>query len=117
MNYAKGLFLKVKKIAFSAEEDINAAPFISAADCHACTTPCAEEDHPHYPSYLKINHDMPLLYSVKPYTRHVLISTGKEDWEPHIDDDKASLAHHMSKAIDEGQQRLRAAGVETQGKI
>ncbi|KAG0091896.1 hypothetical protein BGZ93_005301 [Podila epicladia] len=117
MNYAKGLFLKVKKIAFSAEEDINAAPFISAADCHACTTPCTEEDHPHYPSYLKINHDMPLLYSVKPYTRHVLISTGKEDWEPHIDDDKASLAHHMSKAIDEGQQRLRAAGIETHGKI
>ncbi|KAG0348960.1 hypothetical protein BG005_011239 [Podila minutissima] len=117
MNYAKGLFLKVKKIAFSAEEDINAAPFISAADCHACTTPCAEEDHPHYPSYLKINHDIPLLYSVKPYTHHVLISTGKEDWEPHIDDDKASLAHHMGKAIDEGQHRLRAAGVETQGKI
>lgn len=117
MNYAKGLFLKVKKIAFSAEEDINAAPFISAADCHACTTPCTEEDHPHYPSYLKINQDMPLLYSVKPYTRHVLISTGKEDWEPHIDDDKASLAYHMSKAIDEGQQRLRSAGIETQGRI
>ncbi|KAF9373671.1 hypothetical protein CPB97_000380 [Podila verticillata] len=117
MNYAKGLFLKVKKIAFSAEEDITASPFISAADCHACTTPCTEEDHPHYPSYLKINQDMPLLYSVKPYTRHVLISTGKEDWEPHIDDDKASLAHHMSKAIDEGQQRLKSAGIETQGRI
>ncbi|KAG0343616.1 hypothetical protein BG004_005137 [Podila humilis] len=100
MNYAKGIFLKVKKTIFSAEEDINAPPFISAADCNACAAPCTEQDHPHYPSFLKINQDMPLLYSVKPYTRHVLISTGKEDWDAHIEDDKTSLAHHLSKAID-----------------
>ncbi|KAF9414513.1 hypothetical protein BGZ94_000367, partial [Podila epigama] len=104
MNYAKDIFLKAKKVLMGgSDENIYAAPFVSAADCHACTTPCVDEDHPHYPSYLKISHDMPMLYSVKPYTRHVLISTGKEDWESHIEDDKESLAHHLTKAIQEGQ--------------
>ncbi|KAF9361341.1 hypothetical protein BGX26_004199 [Mortierella sp. AD094] len=108
MNYMQGMFLKAKRLATgSQEQDIYASPFISVDDCHGCTSPCQDDDHPHYPSYLKINRDRPLLYSVKPYTRHVLISTGQEDWEPHIEDDKNSLAYHLSKAIDEGQRRLR----------
>ncbi|KAK3819075.1 MAG: Sucraseferredoxin-like protein, partial [Linnemannia elongata] len=76
-------------------------------DCNACPTPCKDEDHPHYPSYLKIDHELPLLHSMKPYIRHVLISTGQDDWDAHIDSDPAQLAHHMQKAIDAGQQRLR----------
>ncbi|KAG0004068.1 hypothetical protein BGZ79_010349 [Entomortierella chlamydospora] len=108
MNIVQGMFLKAKRLATgSQEQDIYSSPFISVDDCHACTSPCQDDDHPHYPSYLKINRDRPLLYSVKPYARHVLISTGQEDWEPHIEDDKNSLAYHLSKAIDEGQRRLK----------
>ncbi|KAF9102439.1 hypothetical protein BGX27_010988 [Mortierella sp. AM989] len=108
MNIVQGIFLKAKKFATgSQEQDIYAAPFISAAECHGCASPCLEEDHPHYPSFLKINQDRPLLYSVKPYMRHVLISTGQEDWEPHIDGDKNSLAYHLSKAINDGQTKVK----------
>ncbi|KAF9085922.1 hypothetical protein BGX23_009294 [Mortierella sp. AD031] len=90
-----------------SDEDKN-IPYISSEDCHACPTPCQDEDHPHYPSYLKIDHEMPLLHSMKPYIRHVLISTGQDDWDAHIDSDPTQLAHHMQKAINEGQQRLKA---------
>ncbi|KAG0199228.1 hypothetical protein BGX28_007455 [Mortierella sp. GBA30] len=111
MNVVQGLFLKAKVLATGAQrEDLSASPFVSISDCHGCGTPCTDEDHPHYPSYLKINQEKPLLYSVKPYTRHVLISTGQEDWPAHIDDDKDSLAYHLSKAIDDGQRRLRDRG-------
>ncbi|KAF9903866.1 hypothetical protein EC991_003243 [Linnemannia zychae] len=89
-----------------SDEDPN-IPYISSSDCNACPTPCKDEDHPHYPSYLKIDHEMPLLHSMKPYIRHVLISTGKDDWDAHIDSDPEQLAHHLQKAIDAGQQRLR----------
>ncbi|KAK3818382.1 MAG: Sucrase/ferredoxin-like-domain-containing protein [Benniella sp.] len=46
---------------------------------------------------------------MKPYTRHVLISTGREDWPAHIDEDKDSLAPFLQKAIDDGQERLKEA--------
>ncbi|KAF8944455.1 Mitochondrial Translation Optimization [Haplosporangium gracile] len=95
-----------KPPAPAEEEDPN-IPYISTQDCNACPTPCKDEDHPHYPSYLKIDHELPLLHSMKPYIRHVLISTGQDDWDAHIDSDPAQLAHHMQKAIDAGQQRLR----------
>ncbi|KAF9924453.1 hypothetical protein FBU30_005575 [Linnemannia zychae] len=88
------------------EDDAN-IPYVSAQDCNTCPTPCQDEDHTHYPSYLKIDHELPLLHSMKPYTRHVLISTGKDDWDAHIDTDPSQLAHHLQKAIDAGQQRLR----------
>ncbi|KAG0197525.1 hypothetical protein BGX33_000530 [Mortierella sp. NVP41] len=87
--------------------DIDAAPFVGLADCNACPNPCDDDNHPRYPSYLKINQTMPLLHSVRPYERHILISTGKEDWEGHIDSDKSSLAFYLQNAIDKGQQRLR----------
>ncbi|KAI8598593.1 Sucrase/ferredoxin-like-domain-containing protein [Dissophora ornata] len=112
------MFLKAKRLATgSPEEDLAASPFVSVSDCHGCESPCQDEDHPHYPSFLKINQDMPLLYSVKPYTRHVLISTGKEDWESHIDDDKSSLAYHLSRAIDDGQRQIREATGDSPDRI
>ncbi|KAG0304986.1 hypothetical protein BGZ98_004746 [Dissophora globulifera] len=118
MNIVQGLFLKVQQLASgSQEQDLSASPFISVSDCHGCHSPCQEEDHPHYPSYLKINQDRPLLYSVKPYTRHVLISTGKEDWDSHIDHDKTSLAFHLSRAIDDGQRRVKESGGEDPERI
>ncbi|KAG0369559.1 hypothetical protein BGZ54_009620 [Gamsiella multidivaricata] len=109
MNVVQGLILKAKRLATgSQEQDLTTSPFISVSDCHGCTSPCQDEDHPRYPSYLKINQDKPLLYSVKPYTRHVLISTGKEDWESHIESEKNSLAYYLSRAIDEGQKRIKS---------
>ncbi|KAF9429238.1 hypothetical protein BGZ76_001626 [Entomortierella beljakovae] len=118
MNLIQGAILQAKKIAFGiSEQDINAAPFISVKDCNSCATPCEDEDHPHYPSYLKINQEKQLLYSVKPYTRHVLISTSQEDWQSHIDDDKNSLAYHLSKAIDEGRRRIKADGGNDPEKV
>ncbi|KAF9904263.1 hypothetical protein EC991_002866 [Linnemannia zychae] len=108
MNYVQKIFLTAKRVAMGgAEVDIDAPPFVGLPDCSACPNPCDDDDHPHYPSYLKINQTMPLLHSVKSYERHVLISTGKEDWEGHIDSDKSSLAFYLQNAIDKGQQRLR----------
>lgn len=87
--------------------DSESIPYISVNDCHSCTNPCDDMDHPHYPSYLKIDTETPLLHSTKPYTRHVLISTGQDDWVAHIDEDKDSLAPYMGEAIDAGMQKLR----------
>ncbi|KAG0266094.1 hypothetical protein BG011_003302 [Mortierella polycephala] len=91
------------------KDDPNAVPYVSVSDCNACPAPCADQDHPHYPSYLKMDHETPLLNSMKTYTRHVLISTGQDDWAAHIDDDKDSLAPYLQKAITEGQERLKEA--------
>ncbi|KAI8601670.1 Sucrase/ferredoxin-like-domain-containing protein [Dissophora ornata] len=90
------------------ESDPN-IPYVSVSDCHACPAPCPEQDHLHYPSYLKMDYELPLLHSMKPYTRHVVISTGQDDWAADIDEDKDSLAPYLQKAIHEGQQRLKAA--------
>ncbi|KAF9922622.1 hypothetical protein FBU30_007251 [Linnemannia zychae] len=110
MNYVQKIFLSAKRVAMGGSDvDVNALPFVGLSDCSACPNPCDDDDHPHYPSYLKINQTMPLLHSVKPYERHVLISTGKEDWEGHIDDDRSSLAYYLQNAIDKGQQQLRDA--------
>lgn len=90
-----------------ASSDSESIPYISVNDCHSCTNPCDDMDHPHYPSYLKIDTETPLLHSTKPYTRHILISTGQDDWVAHIDEDKDSLAPYMGEAIDAGMQKLR----------
>ncbi|KAG0272637.1 hypothetical protein BGZ96_005246, partial [Linnemannia gamsii] len=81
--------------------------FVGLSDCSACQSPCDDKDHLHYPSYLKIDQTMPLLHSLKPYERHVLISTGMEDWDIDIDGDTSSLAFYPQSAIDKGQRRLR----------
>ncbi|KAF9276464.1 hypothetical protein BGZ68_009995 [Mortierella alpina] len=92
-----------------SDGDKDNIPYVSASDCNACPTPCQDQDHPHYPSYLKIDQETPLLNSTRTYTRHVLISTGQEDWEASIYDDKESLAPYLQKAIDDGQERLKQA--------
>jgi hypothetical protein len=67
--------------------------------CLACPDPC--HDHQQFPSYLKIDNTTPLLGSTKPYSRHVLIATGKSDWLSHIDEENgtvaAALLSHMNK--------------------
>ncbi|KAG0343207.1 Altered inheritance of mitochondria protein 32 [Podila humilis] len=90
-----------------AKDDDEDVPYVPISDCHSCSNPCEDMDHPHYPSYLKIDTESPLLHSMKPYSRHVLISTGQDDWPASIDEDESSLAPHLQRAIDKGQQKLR----------
>ncbi|CAG8497450.1 13467_t:CDS:2 [Acaulospora colombiana] len=64
--------------------------------CNGCADPCSF--HPNYP-YLKIDRKSTLDGTVKPYVKHVLISTGKSDWQAHIEDESCSLAAHLHKVI------------------
>ncbi|RHZ81026.1 hypothetical protein Glove_126g35 [Diversispora epigaea] len=65
--------------------------------CLSCADPCST--HPGYPSYLKIDYRTPLEGTVKPYVKHVLISTGKSDWSTNIEDECCSLAAHLHKVV------------------
>ncbi|CAI2181057.1 15273_t:CDS:2 [Funneliformis geosporum] len=65
--------------------------------CLNCLDPCAS--HASYPSYLKIDYESPLENTVKPYIKHVLISTGKGDWETNIEDECGSLASSLHKVV------------------
>ncbi|CEP16075.1 hypothetical protein [Parasitella parasitica] len=62
-------------------------------DCTGCANPCSE--HKEFPSYLNIEMDFPILGSVKPYGRHILIATGVSDWPKKIEHDKGSFAHTL----------------------
>ncbi|KAI8355613.1 Sucrase/ferredoxin-like-domain-containing protein [Choanephora cucurbitarum] len=66
-------------------------------DCSGCADPCTE--HKEFPSYLHIEKDFPILGTVKPYGRHILIATGLTDWPKHIDDEPNSLAQALSSLI------------------
>ncbi|CAG8453301.1 127_t:CDS:2 [Ambispora leptoticha] len=65
--------------------------------CMVCPTPC--QDHESYPRYLKIDQTSSLESTVKPYFRHVVISTGKSDWPDHIDEESKSFAACLDDAI------------------
>ncbi|CAG8501463.1 1602_t:CDS:2 [Paraglomus occultum] len=62
--------------------------------CYSCPDPCSL--HAQYPRFLRIDRDSPLEGTVKPYIKHVAISTGKEDWSKHIEDAEG-LASTISK--------------------
>ncbi|OBZ82044.1 Altered inheritance of mitochondria protein 32 [Choanephora cucurbitarum] len=66
-------------------------------DCSGCADPCTE--HKEFPSYLHIEKDFPILGTVKPYGRHILIATGLTDWPKYIDDEPNSLAQALSNVI------------------
>ncbi|CAI2177189.1 14738_t:CDS:10 [Funneliformis geosporum] len=70
---------------------------VTIESCEGCSVPCST--HQVYPSYLKINQELPLQGTVKPFSKHVLISTGKIDWQAHIEDEHESLASHLAKVI------------------
>ncbi|CAG8465852.1 1887_t:CDS:2 [Ambispora gerdemannii] len=65
--------------------------------CMVCPNPC--QDHESYPQYLKIDRTSPLDSTVKPYFRHVVISTGKSDWPERIDEESNSFAACLNNAI------------------
>ncbi|PKY19954.1 hypothetical protein RhiirB3_352517 [Rhizophagus irregularis] len=65
--------------------------------CLNCLNPC--DSHSNYPSYLKIDYESSMHNTVKPYIKHVLISTGKGDWETNIEDERDSFAANLHKVI------------------
>jgi len=62
---------------------------LHTGDCRSCPDPCIE-GHEDW----KFDRDMEtqMLGTVKPYTRQIVISTGKADWEREVTDVKGSLA-------------------------
>ncbi|KAL0082308.1 Sucrase/ferredoxin-like-domain-containing protein [Phycomyces blakesleeanus] len=97
-----------KGLSFLGVEDKSAYPpaeLLADDDCLSCQDPCAE--HKPYPSSLKIDQNLPLVGSVKPYGRHIIISTGKSDWPSKIEKDTGSLAHALRIAEDKQPTQLR----------
>ncbi|KAG6820450.1 hypothetical protein H0H93_000446 [Arthromyces matolae] len=74
-----------------------AAVPVSDADCRTCSEPC-EEGHDSYPGRFTIDTVSPLLGSIKPYRRQVVISTGKTDWDREVTETKGSLAAFLAGA-------------------
>jgi hypothetical protein len=64
-------------------------------ECTGCANPCTE--HKEYPSYLNIEHDFPMLGSVKPYGRHIIIATGTSDWPKKIEQVNGTFAYSLSE--------------------
>ncbi len=67
--------------------------------CTGCANPC--EEHKEYPSYLKIETDRPIVGSVKPYGRHVIIATGVSDWPKKIEKTEGTFAYSLYDAVHE----------------
>jgi hypothetical protein len=76
-------------------------PLADLEECLACDAPCTPEEQVSYPSYIakSIDRTLPLLGSVKPYGRHILISTGKRDWIHSIDEENGSVAQGIHRAL------------------
>jgi len=76
-------------------------PLANLEECLACEAPCTPEEQAEYPSYImkSIDRSLPLLGSMKPYGRHVLISTGRKDWSHSIDEEEGSVAQGIFRAL------------------
>src|SRR5277367_1532743 len=81
----------------------NDIPFPTAdlETCLACDTPCTPDEHGSYPNYIvkSIDRELPLAGSVKPYGRHILISTGRTDWVHSIDEENGSVAQGVHRGL------------------
>ncbi|KIY49589.1 hypothetical protein FISHEDRAFT_65516 [Fistulina hepatica ATCC 64428] len=67
---------------------------ITDADCRGCAEPC-DQGHEEYPRF-DVDMKTKLLGSVKPYSRQVVISTGKADWQREVTEETDSLAAYLS---------------------
>lgn len=76
-------------------------PTANLEECLACEAPCTAEEEAEYPHYIakSIDRDLPLIGSVKPYGRHILISTGKKDWAHSIDEEDGSVAQGIFRSL------------------
>lgn len=80
-------------------------PQANLEECLACETPCTPEEEVSYPSYISksIDRELPLAGTVKPYGRHILVSTGKTDWIHSIDEEDGSITQAIFRALYEKQ--------------
>ncbi|RIA93434.1 Sucrase/ferredoxin-like-domain-containing protein [Glomus cerebriforme] len=85
----------LKDFKTSTETTISIEEITSENPCLACQSPCSI--HPSYPSNLKINHEANLHGTVQQHTRHIIISTGKSDWDKVIELDSGSLSSEIYK--------------------
>ncbi|KAI8368924.1 Sucrase/ferredoxin-like-domain-containing protein [Blakeslea trispora] len=67
-------------------------------DCNTCPATDCEEHQP-YPSYLELDTTSPLLGSMSPYGRHIMISTAQCDWPERIEEDKGTLAANLQALL------------------
>jgi Sucrase/ferredoxin-like len=76
-------------------------PQSNLEECLACESRCPPEEQAKYPSYIinKIDHELPLAGSVKPYGRHILISTGNIDWMHSIDENDGSITQGIHRGL------------------
>jgi hypothetical protein len=76
-------------------------PLANLEECLACEDPCTAEEHAQYPNYIvkSIDRELPLAGSVKPYGRHLLVSTGKTDWIHSIDEEDGSVAQGIFRGL------------------
>jgi len=76
-------------------------PLSNLEECLACESPCTDEEQASYPNYIvkSIDRELPLAGSVKPYGRHLLISTGRTDWAHSIDEEEGSLAQGIFRGL------------------
>ena len=67
----------------------------------ACDSPCTPEENAEYPNYIakSIDRELPLAGSVKPYGRHLLVSTGRTDWVHSIDEEEGSVAQAVHRGL------------------
>ena len=97
---ASGTESQILTPATSTTPDI---PFPTAdlEACLACDSPCTPEEQVEYPHYIakSIDRELPLAGSVKPYGRHVLISTGRTDWVHSIDEEEGSVAQGIHRGL------------------
>lgn len=66
-----------------------------------CTKDCADCTV-RYPSRFKVETARPLYGHIKPFTTHLLVATGKDDWTEKVERERGSLmeALHDSPATD-----------------
>jgi len=76
-------------------------PLANLEECLACESPCTVEEQASYPNYIakSIDRELPLAGTVKPYGRHLLISTGRIDWAHSIDEEEGSLAQGIFRGL------------------
>lgn len=66
-------------------------------DCASCVEEC--DEHQQYPSYLELDQETPLLGSMSPYGRHIMISTAQCDWPERIEEDYGTLAANLQALL------------------
>ncbi|TIA96818.1 hypothetical protein E3P77_03273 [Wallemia ichthyophaga] len=74
---------------------------VSDVDCHSCTAPCDQiGDFEDLPKNFDVDLTSNMLGSYKPFSKQVVLSTGKTDWEHDITDNELTLAGMLDRTQD-----------------